>query len=72
MLVRLPVDLTPPFWSIPGEVVGACLISVGQSMGMLKKVASVKMLHQTPDVQSITSYPLRKKVCGPVSYHLSA
>ncbi|XP_047948182.1 uncharacterized protein LOC125194160 isoform X1 [Salvia hispanica] len=44
-----------------GEVVGACLISVGQSMGMLKKVASVKMLHQTPDVQSITSYPLRKK-----------
>ncbi|XP_057809782.1 uncharacterized protein LOC131024279 [Salvia miltiorrhiza] len=44
-----------------GEVVGACLISVGHGAGMLKKVASVKMLHQTSDVQSITSYPLRKK-----------
>lgn len=47
---------------------GACLISVGKSMGMLRKVASVKMLHQTPDVQSITSYPLRKKVRELVFY----
>lgn len=39
---------------------------------MLKKVASVKMLHQTSDIQSITSYPLRKKVGGKVSYHLFA
>ncbi|KAH6757936.1 calcium-dependent lipid-binding family protein [Perilla frutescens var. hirtella] len=44
-----------------GEVVGACSLSVGHGVGMLKKVASVKMLHQTSDVQSIKSYPLRRK-----------
>lgn len=49
---------------------GACSISVAHGVGMLKKIASVKMLHQTSDVQSVTSYPLRKKVGGQVFYQL--
>ncbi|KAL8484750.1 hypothetical protein ACS0TY_027161 [Phlomoides rotata] len=44
-----------------GEVVGACSFSVGHGVGVLKKVASVKMLHQTTDVQSVTSYPLKRR-----------
>ncbi|KAK6160946.1 hypothetical protein DH2020_004327 [Rehmannia glutinosa] len=44
-----------------GEVVGACSFSVGHGTSMLKKVASVKMLNQTSDVQSIVSYPLKRK-----------
>ncbi|XP_012842600.1 PREDICTED: uncharacterized protein LOC105962815 isoform X1 [Erythranthe guttata] len=44
-----------------GEVVGACSFSVGHGTSMLKKVTSVKMLHQSSEVQSITSYPLKRK-----------
>lgn len=60
--------LTPPVWSISGEVVGACSFSVGHGAGMLKKVTSVKMLHQTSDVQSIASYPLKRRVGGKVLF----
>ncbi|KAF6156505.1 hypothetical protein GIB67_011306 [Kingdonia uniflora] len=44
-----------------GEVVGASYISIGQGTNMLKKVASVRMLHASSDVQNIVSYPLRKR-----------
>ncbi|KAG8370579.1 hypothetical protein BUALT_Bualt14G0131800 [Buddleja alternifolia] len=44
-----------------GEVVGACSFSVGHGMSVLKKIASVKMLQQTCDVQNIASYPLKRK-----------
>lgn len=64
-LLNFSGALTPPLWSILGEVVGACSITVGHGVGMLKKIASVKMFHHTSDVQSITSYPLRKKVGWP-------
>ncbi|KAL3639166.1 hypothetical protein CASFOL_017073 [Castilleja foliolosa] len=43
------------------EVVGACSFSVGHGTGLLRKVASVKMLHQMSDVQSVTSYLLKSK-----------
>ncbi|KAL6576075.1 hypothetical protein OROHE_000546 [Orobanche hederae] len=44
-----------------GEVVGACSFSVGHGTGLLRKVASVRMLHQMSDVQSIASYPLKRR-----------
>ncbi|KAL3812236.1 hypothetical protein ACJIZ3_013504 [Penstemon smallii] len=44
-----------------GEVVGACSFSVGHGMSILKKVASVKMLHQTSDVPNFASYPLKRR-----------
>ncbi|CAI9779714.1 unnamed protein product [Fraxinus pennsylvanica] len=44
-----------------GEVVGACSFSVGHGANMLKKVASVKMLHQASDIQNVTSYPLERR-----------
>ncbi|KAE9455056.1 hypothetical protein C3L33_13039, partial [Rhododendron williamsianum] len=44
-----------------GEVVGASSFSVGHGVNTLKKVASVRMLHQSPDGQHIMSYPLRRK-----------
>lgn len=50
---------------------GACSFSVGHGVGVLKKVASVKMLHQTTDVQSVTSYPLKRRVGGKVNLWLS-
>ncbi|KAL0308081.1 UNVERIFIED_CONTAM: putative vacuolar protein sorting-associated protein 13A, partial [Sesamum angustifolium] len=42
-----------------GEVVGACSFSVGHGASMLKKIASVKMIHQTTNVKGIASYPLK-------------
>ncbi|KAA8527969.1 hypothetical protein F0562_035162 [Nyssa sinensis] len=44
-----------------GEIVGASSFSVGHGANTLKKVASVRMLHQPSDVQNIVSYPLRRK-----------
>ncbi|XP_052204938.1 uncharacterized protein LOC127809843 isoform X2 [Diospyros lotus] len=44
-----------------GEIVGASSFSVGQGTNTLKKVASVRMLHQPPDSQHIVSHPLRRK-----------
>ncbi|WOH07393.1 hypothetical protein DCAR_0726823 [Daucus carota subsp. sativus] len=45
-----------------GEVVGASSFSVGHGANPLKKVASVKMLHQASEVQNIAAYPLRRTV----------
>lgn len=45
-----------------GEVVGALSLPLGHGAIMLKKVASVKMLHQPHDFQNIMSCPLRRKV----------
>lgn len=53
---------TLSIWSILGEVVGACSFSVGHGASTLKKVASVKMLHQASDIQKVTSYPLERRV----------
>ncbi|XP_051130647.1 uncharacterized protein LOC127251100 isoform X2 [Andrographis paniculata] len=44
-----------------GEVVGACSFPVGHGASMLKKVSSVKMLHQTTNNQSIETYPLKRR-----------
>ncbi|KAI8002909.1 putative vacuolar protein sorting-associated protein 13D [Camellia lanceoleosa] len=44
-----------------GEVVGASSFSVGHGANTLKKVSSVRMLHQPPDGQHIVSYPLKTK-----------
>lgn len=45
-----------------GEVVGASSFSVGHGANALKKVSSVKMLHQASEVQNILSYPLKRTV----------
>ncbi|KAK7363427.1 hypothetical protein VNO77_05570 [Canavalia gladiata] len=42
-----------------GEVVGALSFPVGHGANILKKIASVRMVHQPSDVQNIRSYPLR-------------
>ncbi|XP_010266663.1 PREDICTED: uncharacterized protein LOC104604129 isoform X2 [Nelumbo nucifera] len=44
-----------------GEVVGASSIPIGHGASTLKKVSSVRMLHQPSDVPKLISYPLRKK-----------
>ncbi|KAJ4956285.1 hypothetical protein NE237_013068 [Protea cynaroides] len=44
-----------------GEVVGASSIPVGHGINTLKKVASVRMLHQSSDGQKLVSYPLTGK-----------
>ncbi|KAM7259519.1 hypothetical protein ACFE04_015260 [Oxalis oulophora] len=43
-----------------GEVVGALSFAVGHGGNQLKKVASVRMVHQPHDFQSTVSYPLRR------------
>ncbi|CAA0829437.1 calcium-dependent lipid-binding family protein, partial [Striga hermonthica] len=43
-----------------GEVVGACSFSVGHGISLLRKISSVKMLHQVSEVQSVSSYPLKR------------
>ncbi|KEH32375.1 calcium-dependent lipid-binding-like protein [Medicago truncatula] len=43
-----------------GDVVGALSFSVGHGANTLKKVASVRMVHQPYDVQNIRSYPLTR------------
>lgn len=45
-----------------GEVVGALSFSVGHGSGVLKKVASVRMVHQTNDLHNIVPYTLKKRV----------
>lgn len=45
-----------------GEVVGALSFSVGHGPNVLKKVASVRMAHQTNDVHNIVPYTLKKRV----------
>lgn len=45
-----------------GEVVGASSFSVGHGPSILKKVASLRMLHQVSDVENFGCYPLRKRV----------
>ncbi|PRQ39555.1 putative vacuolar protein sorting-associated protein [Rosa chinensis] len=45
-----------------GEVVGALSFSVGQDANMLRKLASVKVLHQGHDIQNMVSYPLKRTV----------
>ncbi|XP_043726204.1 uncharacterized protein LOC122672780 isoform X2 [Telopea speciosissima] len=44
-----------------GEVVGASSIPVGHGVHTLKKVASVRMLHQPSDGQKLVSYSLTRK-----------
>lgn len=45
-----------------GDVVGALSFSVGHGANTLKKVASVRMVHQPYDVQNIRLYPLTRMV----------
>lgn len=47
---------------------GASSFSVGHGANPLKKVASVKMLHQASEVQNIAAYPLRRTVSRFKSY----
>lgn len=47
-----------------GEVVGASSFSVGHGPSILKKAASLRMLHQVSDVENFGCYPLRKRVRG--------
>ncbi|CAI0626123.1 unnamed protein product [Linum tenue] len=44
-----------------GEVVGALSLPIGHGAALLKKVASVRMLHQPHNIQNIVSRPLRRK-----------
>lgn len=50
---------------LAGDVVGALSFSVGHGANTLKKVASVRMLHQPYEAQNIRSYPFTIMV----SYH---
>lgn len=45
-----------------GEVVGASSFSIGHGAKTLKKMTSVKMLHQASEVQNIAAYPLKTAV----------
>lgn len=54
-----------------GEVLGAFSISMERGKNMLKKVASVRMLHQPHDNLNIVSYLLQKRVCPFISPSLS-
>ena len=45
-----------------GEVHGEFSISIERGKSVLKKVASVRMLHQPHDNHNIVSYPLQKRV----------
>ncbi|KAJ8532740.1 hypothetical protein K7X08_015629 [Anisodus acutangulus] len=44
-----------------GEVVGTSSFSVGHGPNVLKKAASLRMLHQVSDVENVGCYPLRKR-----------
>ncbi|XP_075085926.1 uncharacterized protein LOC107782497 [Nicotiana tabacum] len=44
-----------------GEVVGASSFSVAHGPSILKKVASLRMLHQVSDVENFGCYPLRRR-----------
>ncbi|XP_042475866.1 uncharacterized protein LOC122057714 isoform X2 [Macadamia integrifolia] len=61
-LVKLEVEVTNLAAKAgKGEVVGASSIPVGRGVNTLKKVASVRMLHQSSDGQNLVSYPLTRK-----------
>jgi vacuolar protein sorting-associated protein 13A/C len=45
-----------------GEVVGSLSFPVGHGESTLRKVASVRMLHQSSDAENISSYTLQRKV----------
>lgn len=54
-----------------GEVVGASSFSVAHGPSILKKVASLRMLHQVSDVENFGCYPLRRRVsCTAASFIL--
>lgn len=62
MLAKLEVEVTNlAAKSGKGEVIGSFSISIGHDANKLKKVASVRMLHQQSDVQNIMSYPLKRR-----------
>lgn len=42
---------------------------VGHDANILRKTASMKMVHHPQDVQNIISYPLRRMVCYNVSHY---
>ncbi|RAL47445.1 hypothetical protein DM860_013410 [Cuscuta australis] len=44
-----------------GEVVGAASFSVGHGSSVLKKIASVRMLHSTSNAEKILCHPLKRK-----------
>ncbi|XP_031738035.1 uncharacterized protein LOC101213129 isoform X1 [Cucumis sativus] len=48
-----------------GEVVGALSFSVGYGSSVLKKIASVRMVHQTNDLHNIVPYTLKKRQNNP-------
>lgn len=61
-LARLEVEVTNLAAKAgKGEVLGAFSISIEHGKIMLKKVASVRMLHQPHDNHNIVSYPLQKR-----------
>lgn len=45
-----------------GEVVGALSFLVGHGSNTLRKMASVRMVHQAHENQNLVSYPLKRKV----------
>lgn len=47
--------------TITGEVVGSLSFPVGHGESTLRKVASVRMLHQSSDAENISSYTLQRK-----------
>ncbi|CAL1397515.1 unnamed protein product [Linum trigynum] len=61
-LARLEVEVTNLAAKAgKGEVVGALSLPIGHGAALLKKVASVRMLHQPHNIQNIVSRPLRRK-----------
>ncbi|KAK1380403.1 Calcium-dependent lipid-binding family protein [Heracleum sosnowskyi] len=60
LLAKLEVEVTNLAAKAgKGEVVGASSFSIGHSAKTLKKMSSVKMLHQASEVQNIAAYPLK-------------
>ncbi|CAN4121397.1 unnamed protein product [Withania somnifera] len=61
-LAKLEVEVTNLYAKAgKGEVVGASSFSVGHGPSILKKVTSLRMLHQVSDVENFGCYPLRKR-----------
>jgi hypothetical protein len=49
---------------------GSLSIPVARSMGSLKRVPSIKVLHHAPDFHQAVGYPLMAKVTHLISYIL--
>ncbi|XP_077211040.1 calcium-dependent lipid-binding family protein isoform X2 [Tasmannia lanceolata] len=61
-LAKLEVEVTNlASKSGKGEVIGAFSISIGNCVGTLNRVASVRKLHQLADVQKLQSYSLKRR-----------